>query len=342
MPVFRDESQPAESGPQGKDNTMTTTSRIMTPFDALSTASDVVAGIDLADRRAIVTGAASGIGVETARALAQAGASVTLAVRDLEAGNRVAADIVTTTGNQHVDVAPLNLVDQASVAAFVASWDGPLHILVNNAGVMATPEIRTSEGWELQFATNHLGHFALANGLHDALAAAGNARVVSVSSAGHLRSPVVFDDINFRRRPYDPFLAYGQSKTANVLFAVEASRRWAGDGITANALMPGATHTPGVANLQITAEQVAQLEATQTSGSDLVWKTPEQGAATSVLLATSPLLDGVGGRYFEDCNEAGPHVPGTRTGVAAYALDPGAAAHLWRVSDGMLSGQEVE
>jgi len=314
---------------------MPDTTRITTPFDASSRASAVVAGRDLTNRRAIVTGGASGIGVETARALAEAGAHVTLAVRDLAAGQRVAADIVATTGNQRVDVAPLNLTDRASVAAFVASWEGPLHILINNAGVMATPETRTPEGWELQFATNHLGHVALATGLHGGLVAAGGARVVVVSSAGHLRSPVVFDDINFLRRPYDPFLAYGQSKTANVLFAVEASRRWAEDGITANALMPGAIRTAGVAGLQLTAEQIAQLDATRTS--ERVWKTPQQGAATSVLLATSPLLDGIGGRYFEDCNEASPHVAGTQTGVAAYALDPAAAAHLWQVSSDALS-----
>ncbi|SFB62803.1 NAD(P)-dependent dehydrogenase, short-chain alcohol dehydrogenase family [Cohnella sp. OV330] len=309
---------------------MSETSLITTPFDASSTASDVVAGIDLTNRRAIVTGGASGIGIETARALAEAGAHVTLAVRDLDAGKRVAEDIAATTGNQLVEVALLNLIDRSSVASFVASWDGPLHILINNAGIMATPETRTPEGWELQFATNHLGHFALANGLHDALKAAGSARVVSVSSAGHLRTPVVFDDINFLRRPYDQFLAYGQSKTANILFAVEASKRWADDGITVNALMPGAIHTPGVAGLQITAEQRA-------SGQEFVWKTPQQGAATSVLLATSPLLDGIGGRYFEDCNEAEPHVSGTRNGVASYALDPEAAAHLWQVSIDALS-----
>lgn len=309
---------------------MSETSLITTQFDASSTASDVVAGVDLTNRRAIVTGGASGIGIETARALAEAGAQVTLAVRDLDAGKRVAENIAATTGNRLVEVAQLNLIDRSSVASFVASWDGPLHILINNAGVMATPETRTPEGWELQFATNHLGHFALANGLHDALKAAGSARVVSVSSAGHLRTPVMFDDINFLRRPYDPFLAYGQSKTANVLFAVEASKRWADDGITVNALMPGAIHTPGVAGLQITAEQRA-------SGQDFVWKTPQQGAATSVLLATSPLLDGIGGRYFEDCNEAVSHVPGTRNGVASYALDPDAAAQLWQLSIDALS-----
>jgi NAD(P)-dependent dehydrogenase (short-subunit alcohol dehydrogenase family) len=308
---------------------MTVTTPITTPFTAQSTAAEVVAGIDLSGRRVIVTGGASGIGIETARALAAAGAEVTLAVRNLEAGHATAEDIMASTGNKQVLVAPLDLADQGSVASFVATWDGPLHILVNNAGVMASPLTRTPQGWELQFATNHLGHFALATGLHAALAAAGDARVVSVSSAGHLRSPVVFEDIHFQRRPYDPWTAYGQSKTANVLFAVEANRRWAGDAIIVNALMPGAIRT----NLQrhVSAEELDRLRAQ--SGPAIPWKTPEQGAATSVLVATSPLLDGMGGRYFEDCAEAQPSRPGNlRRGVAAYALDPEAAAHLWQVS----------
>ncbi len=303
--------------------------RITTPFNAESTAAEVVAGIDLTGRRVIVTGGASGIGIETARALAGAGAEVTLAVRNAGAGERTAEDIVAATGNKQVLVAPLDLADQASVAAFVAGWEGPLHILVNNAGVMASPLMRTTEGWELQFATNHLGHFALATGLHRALAQAGGARVVSVSSSAHLNSPVVFDDIHFLEREYDPWAAYGQSKTANVLFGVEATKRWAGDGITVNALMPGGIRT----NLQryTTDEDLRRMRA-RLGGAAPAWKTPEQGAATSVLVATSPLLDGVGGRYFEDCNEAEPNQPGSRRGVAPYALDPEAAALLWQVS----------
>jgi NAD(P)-dependent dehydrogenase (short-subunit alcohol dehydrogenase family) len=311
------------------------TERITTPFSAGSTAAEVVAGIDLTGRRVIVTGGASGIGIETARALAGAGAEVTLAVRNAEAGERTAEDIVATTGNKQVLVAPLDLADQPSVTSFVAGWEGPLHILVNNAGVMASPLARTTEGWELQFATNHLGHFALATGLHRALAEAGGARVVSVSSSAHLNSPVVFDDIHFREREYDPWAAYGQSKTANVLFAVEATKRWASDGITVNALMPGGIRT----NLQryVTDEDLRRRRA-RMGGAAPAWKTPEQGAATSVLVATSPLLDGVGGRYFEDCNEAEPNEPGTRRGVAAYALDPEAAALLWAVSVDTLAG----
>jgi NAD(P)-dependent dehydrogenase (short-subunit alcohol dehydrogenase family) len=310
------------------------TTRITTPFSFASTAEEVVAGVDLTGRRVIVTGGASGIGVETARTLAGAGAEVTLAVRKRAAGERTAEDIVATTGNKEVFVADLDLADQASVRSFVSAWEGPLHILVNNAGVMAAPETRTAEGWELQFATNHLGHFALATGLHGALVAAGGARVVSVSSSAHLRSPVVFEDIHFRERPYDAWSAYGQSKTANVLFAVEATRRWAGDGITVNALMPGGIRT----NLQryVSEEDLDRARAASGGGA-ANWKTPQQGAATSVLVATSPLLDGVGGRYFEDCAEAELNRPGTRHGVAAYALDEEAATRLWTVTERTLN-----
>ena len=320
---------------------MTVSTPITTPFTAESTAAEVVDGIDLTGRRAIVTGGASGIGIETARALAGAGAEVTLAVRNVEAGERTATQITRTTGtastgNKQVLVARLDLADQASVAAFAAAWDGPLHLLINNAGIMASPLMRTPEGWEMQFATNHLGHFALATRLHDALAAAGDARVVSVSSTAHLRSPVVFEDIHFLERPYEPWAAYGQSKTANVLFAVEATRRWAGDGVTVNAVMPGGIRT----NLQryVTDEDLDRLRRLSGGLAAPKWKTPEQGAATSVLVATSPRLDGIGGRYFEDCNEAGRSEPGTRRGVAAYALDADDAALLWQVSADTLAG----
>jgi NAD(P)-dependent dehydrogenase (short-subunit alcohol dehydrogenase family) len=302
-------------------------SRITTPFTRETTAAEVIAGVDLSGRRAVVTGGASGIGVETARALAAAGAEVTLAVRNLEAGRRTAAEITAKTGNAGVFVAPLELADRASVRAFAANWDGPLHILVNNAGVMAEPLTRTPEGWEHQFATNHLGHFGLALGLHPALAAAGNARIVSVSSSGHQSSDIVFDDIHFERRPYDPRSAYGQSKTANVLFAVEATKRWAPDGITANALMPGGIRTALQRHVDLDEDpRLKEIYDTYP------WKTVEQGAATSVLLAASPLLDGVGGRYFEDCNEATADVVLGVSGVAAYALDPETATRLWEVS----------
>jgi NAD(P)-dependent dehydrogenase (short-subunit alcohol dehydrogenase family) len=306
--------------------------RITTLFGAESTAADVIAGINLTGKRAIITGGASGIGIETARALAGAGADVTLAVRDAEAGHRTAADITATTGNIAVHVGRLDLADPASVTAFAATWTGPLDLLINNAGVMALPDLQlTPRGWEMQLATNHLGHFALALGLHEALAAAGGARIVSLSSRGHLRSPVIFDDLNFTVRPYDPWLAYGQSKTANVLFAVEATKQWASDGITANAVHPGAIAATNLSR-HMDPEALADLRA---SGM-FSYKTIEQGAATSVLVATSPLLESVGGRYFEDCHEAVVLDPGTEetsgSGVAPYALDPEAAARLWRVS----------
>ena len=321
---------------------MTSTTRIQTPFGFDSTATEVIEGIDLSGRQAIVTGASSGIGVDTAQALASAGAAVTLAVRNTDAGERTATEIRNATENGRVDVRPLDLADPASVTAFVATWTGPLHILVNNAGVMALPALElTPDGWELQFATNHLGHFALALGLHDALAAAGNARVVSLSSRGHLRSPVVFDDINFSSRPYDPWLAYGQSKTANVLFAVGATNHWAADGITANAVHPGGIMETNLARY-MDQEQVAQLRATAATtgattqtinGAPIRFKTIAQGAATSVLLATSPQLEGIGGRYFEDCNEGEKLERGTvgtaPSGAAPYALDPAAAEQLW-------------
>ncbi|MDX3263420.1 SDR family NAD(P)-dependent oxidoreductase [Streptomyces sp. NPDC093228] len=305
-------------------------SAITTPFGFSSTAAEVAEGIDLTGRRVVVTGASSGIGAETARALAGTGAEVTLAVRDTTAGERVAKEITSTTGNQEVHAAHLDLADPASVAAFAAAWRGPLHVLVNNAGVMACPEQYTEQGGEWQFATNHLGHFALATGLHKALAADGSARIVVVSSTGHQQSPIVWDDVDFAFRRYDPWLAYGQSKTANVLFAVEATRRWAADNITANALMPGAVHT----NLQ---------RHTGGRGSGRVpahlIKTVEQGAATSVLLATSPLLEGVGGRYFADCNESEvvDRRSGTLDGVARYAVDPDNGRRLWALSRELLA-----
>ncbi len=318
---------------------MTTTalSPITTPFGEFSTADEVAEGIDLTGRRAVVTGASSGIGVETARTLASHGAQVTLAVRDTGAGERVAADLRAGAPGARVEVRPLELGDRASIAAFVDGWDGPLDLLVNNAGVMALPElVLTAEGLETQFATNHLGHFALATGLHRALAAADGARVVSVSSAAHLRCPVLFDDLAFAFVPYDPFLAYGHSKTANVLFAVEATRRWADDGITVNAVMPGGITT----GLQRYVDTEALAQARREAGASDVMKTPQQGAATSVLLGVSPLLAGIGGRYFEDCGEAtviaGRSESDGRHGVAAFALDPENATRLWTVSERLL------
>ncbi|WP_127502817.1 SDR family NAD(P)-dependent oxidoreductase [Actinoplanes solisilvae] len=310
--------------------------RITTPFGPHSTADEVSEGVDLTGKRAVITGGASGIGVETARTLSRRGAEVTLAVRDTTAGTRVAEKITAETGRP-VSVRPLELTDRLSISDFVQAWTGPLHLLINNAGVMALPEPTlafggsgggdAAEGWDTQFATNHLGHFALATGLHRALAKAGGARIVSVSSTGHLFSPVVFDDINFNFRPYDATLAYGQSKTAVNLFAVGATARWSSDGITANALNPGAIATALQRHVGGTLRTPPELR-----------KTPEQGAATTVLLATSPLLDGIGGRYFNDNQEAAlvhrrpERVEDLVASVAAYSLDADNAERLWTLS----------
>ncbi|MEY9840026.1 SDR family NAD(P)-dependent oxidoreductase [Streptacidiphilus sp. EB103A] len=308
-------------------------------FGASTTAAEVVDGVDLHGRRAVVTGASSGIGVETARALAAAGADVTLAVRDTGAGARVAARLKAELPSEsgQLTVQQLDLADRSTVAAFVAAWQGPLHILVGNAGVMALPELtRTADGQEMQFAVNHLGHFALATGLHRALATADGARIVSVSSIGHLFSPVVLDDLDYRFRPYDPWTSYGQSKTANTLFAVGAAERWAGDGITANALMPGNIGDTSLAR-HMDPQQVADFIA---AGAIALppQKTVEQGAATSVLLAASPTVEGVTGRYFEDCAQAEPvsERAGAVAGVAPYALDRENAARLWTASEALV------
>ncbi|SMF73307.1 NAD(P)-dependent dehydrogenase, short-chain alcohol dehydrogenase family [Tistlia consotensis] len=294
-----------------------------TPFGFASTADAVIEGVDLAGKRVVVTGGAAGIGLETSRALARAGASVTLAVRRPEAAEPAAAELRRSSGNHAVELRALDLADLRSVRAFVAGWTGPLHVLVNNAGIMALPELETSpQGFELQFATNFLGHFALTTGLHGALAAAEGARVVSLSSSGHLFSPVVFDDLNFDFIPYTPFGAYGQSKSANALLAVAVTDRWRDDGILANAVNPGAIAT----GLQ---KHTGGLKTPPERR-----KTPQQGAATSVLLAASPLLEGIGGLYFEDCNEARrvTRRPADFSGVAGYALAPENAARLWDLS----------
>ncbi|MBP2321628.1 NAD(P)-dependent dehydrogenase (short-subunit alcohol dehydrogenase family) [Kibdelosporangium banguiense] len=285
--------------------------RVVTPFSKDSTAEDVLAGVDLTGKRAVVTGGASGIGTETARVLAAAGAEVTVAIRN--------SDVEVPKG---ITAAHLDLADRSSIAKFAQGWDGPLDILVNNAGVMALPELhRTAEGWELQFATNHLGHFALALGLHDALKEAGNARIVSVSSSAHRRSPVHFEDIHFENRQYDGWLAYGQSKTANILFAVEAAKRWAADGITVNALHPGGIRTNLQRHVVFTPELRELFDTFE-------WKSTEQGAATSALVAASPLLDNISGRYFEDSNEAE---------AESYALDSEAAKRLWDLSEELVA-----
>lgn len=306
--------------------------RITTPFGFATTAFEVVEGVNLSKKRALVTGASSGLGKETARALVRAGAEVILAVRDLEKGRRAAAEISDSARNPKVRLLRLELTDRASIAELAAGLAGPLHILVNNAAVMACPEAHTPEGYELQFATNHLGHFALFLALLPALRRAGGARIVSVSSSAHQRSPVVFEDLHFAFRQYDPMLAYGQSKTANALFAVGTTARYSGEGIFANSLMPGAVARTGLHR---------HVGGVLKSAPALV-KTPEQGAATIALLAASPLVEGVGGKYFFDCNEAEPLTRRSRdrSGVAPYAEDALLADRLFETSLRLLGERE--
>ncbi|MQY24257.1 SDR family NAD(P)-dependent oxidoreductase [Nocardia macrotermitis] len=311
---------------------------ITTRFDGSNTADDVAAGIDLRGMRAIVTGASSGLGVETARVLAAAGAEVTLAVRDVAAGARVADGIATRSGVLRPAVAALDLAAPAGVARFAQNWDGPLHLLITNAGLVTSGLERTAQGWELQFATNHLGHFALAHLLHDALARGaaerGTARIVAVSSTAHMRAPVDFDDIHFERRPYDPQIGYAQSKTANSLFAVEATKRWAADRIVANAVNPGGIRTGLQRNF--TARQRDSLDAAEAAGV-FTYKTVEQGAATTMVAAIAPEFATTGGHYLDDCREAytvpnDADLTAHSHGVKQWALDPDAAHELWSTS----------
>ena len=317
---------------------MTQRPLITTRFDASSTAEEVIAGIDLHGLRAVVTGASSGIGAETARVLAAAGADVTLAVRDTTAGARVADGIADSAGEPRPAVAAIDLADPGTVARFARDWDGPLHLLINNAGLVTAGLERTKEGWELQFATNHLGHFALAWALHDALAQGaqdrGTARLVSLSSTAHMRAPVDFDDIHFERRPYDPQIAYAQSKTANSLFAVEATRRWGAEGIVANAVNPGGVKSGLQRNF--TPWQRESLDAAEAAGV-FTYKTIGQGAATTLVAAVAPEFERTGGHYLDDCREAYtvPNDADLSThshGVKQWALDPDTARELWSVS----------
>ncbi|MEU7317751.1 SDR family NAD(P)-dependent oxidoreductase [Streptomyces sp. NPDC007083] len=316
---------------------------ISTPFTAASTADEVLRGFDLTGVRAIVTGSSSGIGIETARALTAAGAEVTLAVRNIAAGEAVAESIRDSTGGIRPRAAPLDLADTATVARFVEAWRGPLHLLINNAGVVTGGLERTRAGWEVQFATNHLGHFALAAGLHGALALGASdragSRIVAVSSTAHMRSGIDFDDLHFEHRSYDPQIAYAQSKTANSLFAVEATRRWAADGIVANAVNPGGVSTGLQRNF--TPEQRQSLDAAEAAGV-FTYKTVEQGAATSIVAAVWPPFGHSGGRYLDDAQEAYP-VPNDADlaqhphGVKEWALDPDLAGRLWAVSTDLLN-----
>ncbi|MEU9779701.1 SDR family NAD(P)-dependent oxidoreductase [Streptomyces phaeochromogenes] len=303
--------------------------KIGSGFDLRSSADDVLDGIDLAGKLAIVTGGYSGLGLETTRALTKAGARVVVPARRRPVAEEAVA------GLDGVEVDELDLGDLDSVRAFAERFlasDRTIDILIDNAGIMACPETRVGPGWEAQFATNHLGHFALVNRLWPALAP-GGARVVSVSSAGHHYSDIRWDDPHWRQG-YDKWQAYGQAKTANVLFAVQLDALGKDSGVRAFSLHPGGILTPLQRHLP--KEEMVERGWIDENGTPLNpagFKTPEQGAATQVWAATSPQLSGMGGVYCEDCDISEPApADGERIGVRDYAVDPASAARLWTLS----------
>ncbi|USI71590.1 SDR family NAD(P)-dependent oxidoreductase [Sphingomonas morindae] len=297
-----------------------------TGFGAQTTAADVLDGIDLTGKRAIVTGGHSGLGLETTKALAAVEAEVIVAARDAERAKSALHALRAVT------VAPLDLSDLSSVSAFAERMlaDGRhIDLLIANAGIMACPETRVGPGWEAQFATNHLGHFALTRWLWPLLR--GGSRVICVSSAGHHASPMRWDDVQFEQG-YDKWLAYGQSKTANALYALHVDRIGRDEGIRAFSLHPGKIFTPLQRHLAQQEMVAAGWLDASGAPADLTFKSPAQGAATTVWAATSPWLDGVGGLYCEDCDVAPVAHDATFVGVRPYAVDPDEAERLWALS----------
>lgn len=303
-------------------------------FGHETTTDQVLEGIDLRGKVAIVTGSSGGLGAEAARGLASKGAAVTITARDMAKGEAVADRIRASTGNDAIEVRPLELGSPESIRLFAKNWladHDALHILINNAGVMASPLGRTEQGFELQLGTNHLGHFLLTGLLTPALVAATHARVVCVSSGGHRFSPVVFEDLNYENRTYDKWEAYGQAKTANILHAVELDRRLKERGVRGYAIHPGGIITELGRHLD--KDDIEQLRE-RSSNSGLRWKEIPAGAATEVYAATAPELADTGAVYLEDCGIAKLSEDlESASGVAAYALDAENAKRLWEISE---------
>ena len=328
---------------------MTTTAQqpLISGFGASSTADDVIKGVDLAGKVAIVTGGYSGIGFETVRVLRAAGAEVVVAAQQSWRARAALAGI------DGVEIVPMDLIDPGSIDAFADKFLGsgrPLHLLVNNGGVMATPLARDGRGYESQFAINHLGHFQLTTRLWPALTAAGRsdgARVVTLASRGHRSSPVVFDDLHFERREYEPFAAYGQSKSANSLFTVELDRRGRDEGVRAFAVHPGFIMETGLVRhidpAAIRATGVIDEHGDPIRDPERQLKSVPQGAATTIWCATSPQLEANGGVYCENCDIA-LAVPADSTeelGVRPWAIDPELADRLWVLSE-RLTGKRIQ
>ncbi len=312
-------------------------------FGAASTTDDVLEGVDLSGKRILVTGVSAGLGVETARTLAAHGALVVGAVRDLSkakaATEQVRADAAKGGGLELIELDLASLASVRACADRLVAAGRPFDLVIANAGVMATPKGQTADGFETQFGTNHLGHFVLVNRIASLLEP--GARLVNLSSAGHRYSDVDLDDLNFERAPYAEFVAYGRSKTANILFAVEFDRRHKTNGVRAAAVHPGVIHTELARHMSAEALQglIDQINAANTASGQppLTVKSIPQGAATSVWAGVVAPADEVGGRYCVDCHVAETGDPredaGIRGGVRAYALDPDRARALWAKSE---------
>lgn len=307
----------------------------MTAFGWASTTDEVLEGVDLSGMTVFITGANSGLGQETARAMAAKGAHVVLAGRDQDKLDTAAAAIIATEPEARLDTITVDLASLESIRAATSRARqrfSKIDLLINNAGVMACPFEHTADGFERQFGTNHLGHFALTAELMPLIERGSAKRIVNLSSRGHHMAPMHFDDPNFAQRPYDPWASYGQSKTANVLFSVGIEQRYAVLGIHAYAVHPGGIET----NLgrHMTPEMRDALMARITSrDTGFQWKTIPQGAATSCWAATAPELEGEGGVYCEDCHVAEVDDESASGGVRSYALNPSFADQLWKLSE---------
>ena len=314
--------------------------KIPSGIDRFTHATELTSELDLNGKVAIVTGGYSGIGLETTRALAEAGARVIVPARSED---KAKAALAGVAGD--VDMTPMDLADPSSIRAFAANIQEmipALHILINNAGIMACPLSRTAAGWETQFGVNHLGHMILTTSLLPALRAAQGARVVTLSSTGHIVSDVHWEDPNFQRHDYDKWLAYGQSKTADSLFAVGLDMREKDNGIRAFAVHPGGIMTDLQRHLGN--EEMAVLgwtnpDGTMSERAAKMFKSPEAGASTSIFAATSPLLEGIGGVYCEDCDVADLANENSQryAHVRPYAIDTDAADRLWAMSETMIN-----
>ncbi|PHR15790.1 MAG: short-chain dehydrogenase [Sphingopyxis sp.] len=309
-------------------------------FGAITTADEVLEGIDLTGKLVVITGGASGIGQETARAMAARGAHIVIPVRDMGKGEAAVSEIRKSVPDADIELMECDLGKMASIQYFAEAFlvqHDRIDLLINNAGVMASPHMTTGDGLELQFGTNHIGHFLLTNLLMPAIIksakAGGDARIVNLSSRGHHADTVHFEDPHFETRDYDKWLAYGQAKTANIMFTVGLEKRLAGKGVHALAVHPGGIQTNLGRHLSEDDAAMLVKRIEERSGGKFTFKTVEQGAATTCYAATAPELAGRGGVYLEDCHVADVNDDDPSGSVRSYAVDPGNAEKLWTLSE---------